>query len=155
MYVILLFLLVSNVFSALFAMEDPSCKSSLIQAIVHNVYNGEVGVTEAEDKIRALSFQGEDPNCIIDGRTAAELSADYCVHQSNHFEVQLDVLGFLLKLDEARGLGFNKEKIAEFLKEEKSGVETLNCSKSGENRQHISAILSRISQVESLVTEHE
>ncbi len=120
MYVILLFLLASNVFTALFAMDDARHGLSFHQVV--NAVEAGCDLEQAKEKIEELRVQGKDPNVVSDGKTAAQLSAYFCVERSSSFENQLGTLNILLSFDETGVSNFNKKEIGEYLNKESVAI---------------------------------
>ena len=98
MYIILLFWLASNVFTAMFAMGTTS--EFPFHAVVRRVAEKGLDVELAKKIIEHLREQGEDPNVLCNGKTAARLCAESCVEKSNFFENKCAILKFLLPFGE-------------------------------------------------------
>ena len=153
MYIVLLFLLVSNVFPVLFAMDD--AEQFPFHAVVRNVYNGVLDAEQAKERITELYAQNSNPNNITGERTAARLSVDYCVQQPDCFENQLSTLELLLDFDKKKGLDSNKENIREFLNQECDGLKPYLDGDSSFDKERATVVLCRISRVRELVKESE
>jgi len=115
-YVVLVFLFVSNVFTALLAMDDPGDKFSFHQ-VVSKVATG-YDLQSAKETLKNLHAQGKSPNVLSDGKTAAVLNAHRCVEDAIFFENKLETLEILLSFDGEEESNFNKKSIIEYLNKE-------------------------------------
>ena len=120
MGVLLLFFLVSNVFTALFAMDDARHGLPFHQ-VVHEVETG-CEPERAKKTLESLCVQGKDPNVVSKGKTAAGLIAYFCVNNSSHFDNHLEILKFFLNSNE-KVSSSHKKDILEYLNKEKSAVD--------------------------------
>ena len=117
MYTILLFLLLlANVFTTMSAMDDTDEKFPF-HNVVHSVEKGRLDVGSAKTSIEKLFSQDKDPNRQENYRTAAQLSAYYCVNFAGYSEKQFDLLTLLLGRDSPENIKSNREKILEDLNE--------------------------------------
>jgi len=121
MYIMLLFWFVSNVFTAISAMDDTS--KYPFHDIVDLISQGE-DVEKAKKEVNRLCKLNKNPNDIFSSRTAATLSVEHCVNGSRFFENQLEILKLLLKIDEEKKLDDNKKGISGFLDRKYSGLIT-------------------------------
>ncbi len=172
MCIVLLFLLVSNVFTALFAMDYVERGPFPFHQIVHYAATG-CEQELAKKALKNLHMQGKDQNVVSKEQTAAMLSAYLCVVDPVFHENQFEVLRMLLSFDKKEKLNFNKEKIIEDLDAEQVSLSiNLYCSEQGffkknsvcsggffidfdddddENEEKITNTLDRVDRVRALV----
>ena len=120
MCIVLLFLLVSNVFTVLFAMDYVERGPFPFHQVVHYAATG-CEQELAKKALKNLHAQGKDQNVLSKEQTAAMLSAYLCVTDPIFHENQFEILRMLLSFDEKES-SYNKKKIIEDLDAEQASL---------------------------------